>query len=146
MFEHELGVPGSKVLRDMVLHGNTHLLLPLLDLRSVFESGFFQSFDITLNDVLASLSGVNDESLLMTKWHFSFALPWVCKESRSSQKLAVSEPITIPVTSGVILAGQYKPEDEAIFSRCIHLMYSQTSFTREEKENFKVLRAPDFCL
>ncbi|MDE6006594.1 MAG: DNA primase [Muribaculaceae bacterium] len=49
-------------------------------------------------------------------------------------------PITIPVTSGVILAGQYKPEDEAIFSRCIHLMYSQTSFTREEKQNFKELR------
>ena len=48
-------------------------------------------------------------------------------------------PITIPVTSGVILAGQYKPEDEAIFSRCIHLMYSQTSFTREEKRNFKAL-------
>lgn len=48
-------------------------------------------------------------------------------------------PITIPVTSGVILAGQYKPEDEAIFSRCIHLMYSQTSFSREEKENFKAL-------
>lgn len=49
-------------------------------------------------------------------------------------------PITIPVTSGVILAGQYKPEDEAIFSRCIHLMYSQTSFTREEKRKFNVLR------
>ncbi len=48
-------------------------------------------------------------------------------------------PITIPVTSGVILAGQYKPEDEAIFSRCIHLMYSQTSFSREEKQNFKTL-------
>lgn len=48
-------------------------------------------------------------------------------------------PVTIPVTSGVILAGQYKPEDEAIFSRCIHLMYSQTSFSREEKQNFKAL-------
>ena len=48
-------------------------------------------------------------------------------------------PITIPVTSGVILAGQYKPEDEAIFSRCIHLMYSQTSFTREEKQEFNRL-------
>ena len=48
-------------------------------------------------------------------------------------------PVTIPVTSGVILAGQYKPEDEAIFSRCIHLMYSQTSFSREEKQNFKTL-------
>lgn len=48
-------------------------------------------------------------------------------------------PVTIPVTSGVILAGQYKPEDEAIFSRCIHLMYAQTSFTREEKQNFKEL-------
>lgn len=48
-------------------------------------------------------------------------------------------PITIPVTSGVVLAGQYKPEDEAIFSRCIHLMYSQTSFSREEKQNFKTL-------
>ena len=48
-------------------------------------------------------------------------------------------PITIPVTSGVIFAGQYKPEDEAIFSRCIHLMYSQTSFTTEQKKEFKAL-------
>lgn len=55
-------------------------------------------------------------------------------------KMEEGVPITIPVTSGVILAGQYKPEDEAIFSRCIHLMYAQTSFTREEKQNFKELR------
>ena len=54
-------------------------------------------------------------------------------------KMEEGVPITIPVTSGVILAGQYKPEDEAIFSRCIHLMYSQTSFTRDEKTNFKAL-------
>ena len=54
-------------------------------------------------------------------------------------KMEDGMPVTIPVTSGVILAGQYKPEDEAIFSRCIHLMYSQTSFSREEKCNFKVL-------
>lgn len=54
-------------------------------------------------------------------------------------KMEDDKPITVPVTSGVILAGQYKPEDEAIFSRCIHLMYSQTSFSREEKQNFKTL-------
>ena len=54
-------------------------------------------------------------------------------------KMDGENPVTIPVLSGVILAGQYKPEDEAIFSRCIHLMYSQTSFSREEKQNFKEL-------
>lgn len=54
-------------------------------------------------------------------------------------KMEDGVPVVIPVTSGVILAGQYKPEDEAIFSRCIHLMYSQTSFSREEKQNFKAL-------
>lgn len=48
-------------------------------------------------------------------------------------------PITIPVLSGVILAGQYRPEDEAIFSRCIHLMYSQTVFGREETRNYHEL-------
>ena len=54
-------------------------------------------------------------------------------------KMEDGVPITIPVTSGVIMAGQYRPEDEAIFSRCIHLMYAQTTFSREEKQNFKEL-------
>lgn len=54
-------------------------------------------------------------------------------------KMEDGMPITIPVTSGVILAGQYKPENEAVFSRSIHLMYSQTSFSREEKRNFNEL-------
>lgn len=54
-------------------------------------------------------------------------------------KMEDKVPVTIPVLSGVILAGQYKPEDEAIFSRCIHLMYSQTSFNSDEKRNFQEL-------
>lgn len=58
----------------------------------------------------------------------------------SRSKMEDGIPITIPVTSGVILAGQYKPEDEAIFSRCIHLMYAQTTFSREEKQRFNELR------
>ncbi|MCX4285183.1 DNA primase [Duncaniella dubosii] len=49
-------------------------------------------------------------------------------------------PLTIPVLSGVILAGQYKPEDEAIFSRCIHLMYSETVFSDDKKRAYKKLK------
>lgn len=49
-------------------------------------------------------------------------------------------PVTIPVNSGVILAGQYKPEDEAIFSRCIHLMYAKTNWEPQERENYSRLQ------
>jgi len=54
-------------------------------------------------------------------------------------KMEDKVPVTIPVTSGVILAGQYKPEDEAIFSRVIHLIYTKTIFSSEEKKNFQAL-------
>ena len=55
-------------------------------------------------------------------------------------KMEDGVPLNVPVTSGVIIAGQYKPEDEAIFSRCIHLMYSKTAFSYEEDREFNLLR------
>lgn len=46
-----------------------------------------------------------------------------------------------PVYSGVIFCGQHKPTvDSAIFSRCVHLVYSRTSFTPDEHLSFDVLR------
>lgn len=42
------------------------------------------------------------------------------------------EPISVNVNAAVILAGQYKPEDDAIFSRTIHLQYMKTMFSKAE--------------
>lgn len=52
--------------------------------------------------------------------------------SQSKMNVEDKRPMTIPVTSGVILAGQYKPEDEAIFSRSIHLQYNETKFSQAQ--------------
>ena len=49
-------------------------------------------------------------------------------------------PDSTPVHTGLILAGQYKPEDEAIFSRCIHLVYTKDVFTAEEDRNYNDLK------
>lgn len=58
----------------------------------------------------------------------------------SRAKMEDKQPIIIPVQCGVILAGQYKPEDEAIFSRCIHLQYMKTSFSEEEDLKYERLK------
>ncbi len=55
-------------------------------------------------------------------------------------KMEDGMPNSVPVNSALILAGQYKPEDEAIFSRCIHLMYTQSVFTSEQSRNYDVLK------
>lgn len=55
-------------------------------------------------------------------------------------KMEDGVPQAVPVTSGVVIAGQYKPEDEAIFSRCIHLMYTKDVFSMEEHEEYIKLR------
>lgn len=57
-----------KALSEMVLHGNTHLLLPILELRSIFEKNFFQTFDITLNDVLSKLENDKVEDRILNNW------------------------------------------------------------------------------
>lgn len=49
------------------------------------------------------------------------------------------EPIFVKVNAAVILAGQYKPDDDAIFSRSIHLQYMKTMFTKEEDLNFNAM-------
>ncbi|MBD5211463.1 MAG: toprim domain-containing protein [Bacteroidales bacterium] len=59
--------------------------------------------------------------------------------SQSKMNTDDKRPMTIPVLSGVILGGQYKPEDEAIFSRCLHLQYNKTVFDAEEQRNFDAL-------
>lgn len=46
------------------------------------------------------------------------------------------EPVFVQVNAAVILAGQYKPDDDAIFSRSIHLQYMKTIFTKEEDRNY----------
>ncbi len=58
----------------------------------------------------------------------------------SRSKMEDKQPITIPVSSAVILGGQYKPEDDAIFSRCIHLQYMKTSFDAAEDNRFNKLQ------
>lgn len=60
--------------------------------------------------------------------------------SQSKMNMEDKRPMTIPVTAAVILGGQYKPEDEAIFSRCIHLQYATTSFSQEETREFDKLQ------
>ena len=46
------------------------------------------------------------------------------------------------VYSGVIISGQHQPtSDDALFSRCIHLAYTKTSFTAEERTRFEKLRS-----
>lgn len=47
------------------------------------------------------------------------------------------KPVYIPVYCGVILAGQYSPIDEAIFSRVIQIKYNKTTFSIEEKKKYK---------
>lgn len=61
--------------------------------------------------------------------------------SQSKMNVEDKRPMTIPVTSGVILAGQYKPEDEAIFSRSIHLQYNETKFTQAQMRQHDKLMA-----
>ena len=51
-------------------------------------------------------------------------------------------PISIPVHSGVIMCGQFIPlKEEAVFSRCVHIQYAQTSFSVEQKQSFNELKA-----
>ena len=46
------------------------------------------------------------------------------------------------VRSGVILTGQDAPtRDDALFSRVIHLSYSQVTFSKEAKRNFEEFQA-----
>ena len=54
----------------------------------------------------------------------------------SRAKIEDGQPIVIPVVSAVILGGQYKPENDAVYSRCIHLQYMKTSFSEEEESAF----------
>ncbi len=49
--------------------------------------------------------------------------------------------VSNPVYSGVIFCGQHQPTfDDALFSRCIHLAFTQTSHGQEEKRRFEDLR------
>lgn len=45
------------------------------------------------------------------------------------------------VKSGVIICGQHQPTaDDALFNRCLHLAYTRTSFSAEERVRFERLR------
>lgn len=48
-------------------------------------------------------------------------------------------PVFSPVNAAVVLAGQYTPEDDAVYSRSIQLRYMQTSFTAEQDAAFNAL-------
>lgn len=49
--------------------------------------------------------------------------------------------ISTPVYSGVIFCGQHQPTaDPAVFSRCIHLNYSKTTFSAQENIDFNALK------
>lgn len=49
--------------------------------------------------------------------------------------------VSTPVYSGVIFCGQHQPTaDPAVFSRCVHLSYSKTTFTAEENIEFNALK------
>lgn len=49
--------------------------------------------------------------------------------------------ISTPVYSGVIFCGQHQPTaDPAVFSRCVHLNYSKTTFSAQENLDFNALK------
>ena len=63
--------------------------------------------------------------------------------AQTKMNMAASDQqmISIPVLSGVIFTGQQPPtKDIAVLSRCIYLYYSETKFTPEQRQNFKILR------
>ena len=53
--------------------GNMHLLLQILNLRDIFEKGFFQAFDLTKNDVLVKLKEDRIEERILNNWLVALA-------------------------------------------------------------------------
>lgn len=63
-------------------------------------------------------------------------------KTASKMNVATSQMTSQTVYSGVIISGQHQPtSDDALFSRCIHLAYSKTSFSPEERSRFERLRS-----